>query len=534
MLSANFWFGKFKPHFTAELSGYFFGILNPKSKRVPVIFQFLLILNICCFNITLSWGQSECPPEVYKIRASYNRITRVYIFKCDTRWTVPEYLDEALVDSPVAFIVAGGGGGGMGESAGGGGAGGIVYTTVNLRPGNSVIVHIGDGGIGSQSYSNRGGRGGNTIFAGNVALGGGGGGSTDNLNGQKGGSGGGGAANQETGVSEGIEGGYAHRGGNGNRNNDNVRAGGGGGGAGGRGADGAPPSPGEGGLGVVTNLLQGVPLEIIRNAFAAGGGSTGRNPSLNSSFFSNGGKVNNFILGGSGNINQNGKGGNGTRNTGSGGGAGRGSGGDGGTGVVVLRMEFGILPVNWSYVRSHLNLSERYATINWATSKEWENSHFEVERSISGLKDWEKIGVVDGMGWTDKLSTYSFLDEKLPLSSGNVYYRLKQIDFNLQFEYSKTVALYLPEVKETKAMWKVYPNPVNDNNFQIVTTSREDISSIEVRLYASQNQMKVIKVSNERELTEAVRNMLGHQPKGVYVLEIKWNQKIEYLKIIKN
>ena len=421
----------------------------------------------------------------------------------------------------------------MGESAGGGGAGGIVYTTVNLKPGNPVMVHIGDGGAGSDSYNNRGSRGGNTIFAGNVALGGGGGGSSRNLNGGRGGSGGGAAAHDDIGVSEGSEGTYAHRGGHANMNNYNVRAGGGGGGAGGPGAHGAPPNPGEGGIGIMTALLNGVPISVIRNGFAAGGGSTGRNPSLNSSFFSNGGKVNSEIFGGSGNISDNGIGGKGRGNTGSGGGAGRGAGGDGGTGVVVLRMEFGILPVKWSYVRSHLNLSERSASIYWATSKEWENSHFDIERSITGIRDWEKIGSVEGVGWSDKLSTYSYTDEKLPLSGGNVYYRLKQVDFNLQFEYSKTIALYIPEVKDSKGIWKVYPNPVNDTNFQISRTTREDISSIEVRLVATHDNMRKVKVANERELTEAVRSMLEYMAKGVYVIEIEWNQQVEYLKIVK-
>ena len=221
-------------------------------------------------------------------------------------------------------------------------------------------------------------------------------------------------------------------------------------------------------------------------------------------------------------------------NTGSGGGAGRGSGGDGGTGVVVLRMEFGVLPVNWSYVRGDLNLSERSASINWATSKEWENSHFEIERSITGVKDWEKISVVEGMGWTDKLSTYSFKDEKLPLSGGNIYYRLKQVDFNLQFDYSKTIALHIPEIKDSKGIWKVYPNPINDTNFQISKTTREEITEMDVRLVSSHDQMRKVKVTNERELTAAVKAMLEHVSKGIYVIEIKWNQKVEYLKIMKN
>jgi len=195
---------------------------------------------------------------------------------------------------------------------------------------------------------------------------------------------------------------------------------------------------------------------------------------------------------------------------------------------------FEILPVAYEYIEGSHYLKSRSNVILWATFKEWENSHFEIERSINGISNWEKVGEVQGMGWTDEKTEYSFCDEKLPIGGGNIYYRLKQVDFNLKFEYSKTVTVKVPPLQVTKGKWRVYPNPVNDVNFYIARTELEEISSISVKVLSPTDQMRSVMVTNERELTEAVKKGFDKLPKGVFIVEIQWNQKVEYLKVIKN
>jgi len=201
----------------------------------------------------------------------------------------------------------------------------------------------------------------------------------------------------------------------------------------------------------------------------------------------------------------------------------------------LAQAGYNIQPVEWLYVNGIFNIHpERSTTINWATSKEWENSHFEVERSINGISNWQKIGEVQGMGWTDEVTKYSFCDEQLPLGGGSVYYRLKQVDFNLQFEYSKTVTLKVPAMQVTKGKWRVYPNPVNDATFRISRTEIEEISAISVRVVSGTNQLRSVKVANEQELTEVVKKEFANISKGMFLVEVHWNGKVEYLKILKN
>ena len=89
--------------------------------------------------------------------------------------------------------------------------------------------------------------------------------------------------------------------------------------------------------------------------------------------------------------------------------------------------------------------------INWASSKAWDFSHYELERSANG-KDFSKIANIDAAENSDLTETYAYTDHQ-PLS-GISYYRLKAVDVDGTFEY-KGIEL----VKFGTESFKVYPNP---------------------------------------------------------------------------
>ncbi len=100
--------------------------------------------------------------------------------------------------------------------------------------------------------------------------------------------------------------------------------------------------------------------------------------------------------------------------------------------------------------------------LNWTTASETNNKGFEVECSIKNsklkIKNFEPIGFVNGNGTSTELNHYSFKDENL--SPGKYKYRLKQIDFDGDFEYSTEieVEIGLPDKFE---LYQNYPNPFN-------------------------------------------------------------------------
>lgn len=72
----------------------------------------------------------------------------------------------------------------------------------------------------------------------------------------------------------------------------------------------------------------------------------------------------------------------------------------------------------------------------WQTSSEVNNDYFEVQKSYDG-GNFSMIEVVQGAGNSIEIIDYNYFDYSK--SSGDAYYRLKQVDFNGDFEYSNIV-----------------------------------------------------------------------------------------------
>ncbi|MEH0156711.1 hypothetical protein V6R21_21455 [Limibacter armeniacum] len=104
-----------------------------------------------------------------------------------------------------------------------------------------------------------------------------------------------------------------------------------------------------------------------------------------------------------------------------------------------------VLPVELIYFSAN-GVSEG-VQLSWATASEENNSHFEIERSTDGIT-YEKLGEVKGSGYTQMRVDYEFIDSNTP--SGDVFYRLKQVDYNGQYEY---FPLVYQDVSTTK--WEI-------------------------------------------------------------------------------
>jgi hypothetical protein len=77
-------------------------------------------------------------------------------------------------------------------------------------------------------------------------------------------------------------------------------------------------------------------------------------------------------------------------------------------------------------------------SLTWLTAAEINNDFFTIERSRNGV-NWEILTFVQGAGNSNQVLTYTWEDDQ-PLN-GISYYRLKQTDFDGQFEYFVPVAV---------------------------------------------------------------------------------------------
>lgn len=478
--------------------------------------------------------------------------TTIIRFTCDDTWQIP----EGLVTFSV-YAVGGGGGGGMGDTGGGGGGGGFASTTVTstspfgISAGNSLNIKVGQGGIGASTVNVKGGTGINSTVTSTIpdpsgtinvnlnALGGGGGGSFNNLDGGNGASGGGGAYGPLPSNIQGTGGtavpGQGRNGGNGGRGSQpsHARAGGGGGGAASVGENGGgngvgQSEPGYGGNGN-SFVINGTPFR-----YGAGGGGIGFNFNGNPNAPGLGGSATGIRIGG--NASGSGVGNNGTIYTGSGGGAGTTRGGNGGQGVVyVTYFNFSILPLDYLYFNATYNATNREGNLAWAVAKEWENSHFEVERAVNQIQNWTKVGEVTGKGYSDSPVEYGFIDKNLPAAGGNIFYRLKQVNFSGTYFYSATRSIQVEAVAGASS-WIIYPNPTSGVGFRLELVSQDPLLEGDVTATVSTilGQTERFNDPNIEDLSEKLGNYLQTKAAGVYILTLNWAGKTESFRIIKN
>jgi hypothetical protein len=121
-----------------------------------------------------------------------------------------------------------------------------------------------------------------------------------------------------------------------------------------------------------------------------------------------------------------------------------------------------LLPANCSFLPVTLTsfslLSQANAVqLSWSTASENNNRGFDVQRSNDGAS-WSQIGFVQGAGNSQTARHYRFSDKNL--LPGRYYYRLKQIDLDGKFTYTRTLVAQL-SAPSGYALGQNYPNPTS-------------------------------------------------------------------------
>ena len=104
--------------------------------------------------------------------------------------------------------------------------------------------------------------------------------------------------------------------------------------------------------------------------------------------------------------------------------------------------------------------------ISWATSQEQNSNYYDVERS-GDQTDWTSIGTVKAKGYSSTTTNY-FLNDKSPIS-GTGYYRLKMVDLDGKFTYSKTISV---TTDKNSLPLVIYSNPFSDQIRLKINVSR--------------------------------------------------------------
>ncbi|WP_149244297.1 LamG-like jellyroll fold domain-containing protein [Dyadobacter sp. 32] len=143
--------------------------------------------------------------------------------------------------------------------------------------------------------------------------------------------------------------------------------------------------------------------------------------------------------------------------------------------------------------------------LKWQTADEVNTLSFELESSRDG-RSFEKVATIDAVSAGD--NSYGYTDRSI--YKGIVYYRLRMIDIDGTFSYSRMVWLS----REGKGAINLYPNPTTDH----LTLSLDNgLINSEAKLYdASGKLLQTIKIASAEELIN-VKNL----PTGVYIIKFK-------------
>lgn len=181
------------------------------------------------------------------------------------------------------------------------------------------------------------------------------------------------------------------------------------------------------------------------------------------------------------------------------------------------------LPVHLLYIKG--KAVGRDALIEWATSGEIDNDYFDIERSANGIT-FSKIGTVKGSGNTSIQKTYQYTDEQ-PLAGTN-YYRIKQVDTNLDFIYSGIVSV---PITEPVIGISLSPNPAT--NLLLVKINGMEADEIDLNLMDQHGKIyKSISLKckkGENNFTFNIEDL----PKGLYYINLlgKNSQSVKFIKM---
>jgi hypothetical protein len=101
--------------------------------------------------------------------------------------------------------------------------------------------------------------------------------------------------------------------------------------------------------------------------------------------------------------------------------------------------------------------TDKTVTLNWSTEREINTKYFTVEKSVDQVS-FNPITNVTAAGSTEK-HTYLYTDRSM--LSGMIYYRLKMVDADGRFSFSKIIAITAPSFNSII----IFPNPVKDKLF---------------------------------------------------------------------
>ena len=186
-----------------------------------------------------------------------------------------------------------------------------------------------------------------------------------------------------------------------------------------------------------------------------------------------------------------------------------------------------VLPVTLISLEATNNGSNN-VLVSWASAKEINFSNYEVERSDDAV-NFTGIGQVNASQSEESTHNYSLTDNISGVKSTMLYYRLKLVDANGQFTYSKVVFVKLDQ---STAKISIYPNPAAD--YAVLRINADHPTEAGYRLMDGAGRQLIRKsfqvyTGSNNQVVDQINSL----PKGIYILQVTVDNSIYTEKLIK-
>ncbi len=179
-------------------------------------------------------------------------------------------------------------------------------------------------------------------------------------------------------------------------------------------------------------------------------------------------------------------------------------------GAISLNTNMSALPVKLKIFSASCLGSRR--VLKWSTASETNNQYFVIETSTDEV-NWKRVTQIAGAGNSAIVKQYSYTDANA--ITGNVFYRLLQVDFDGKSTYSDIIKT--TNCQEIAQSIKLYPNPASGSVSIQYEGDWKAVQSITIfnflgtRTYYADGFPAVINLTD--------------QPNGIYFVQVKLERK---------
>ena len=170
------------------------------------------------------------------------------------------------------------------------------------------------------------------------------------------------------------------------------------------------------------------------------------------------------------------------------------------------------LPVTFLNVTAEKNSNS--VNLNWEVAQEVNTLEYIIERSTDGL-NFSTIGSTPYKNGSAFGNTYAYTDNNLPAVSGSLYYRIRELDTDGKYVYSKIVSVLMNNLS---GKFSVYPNPAHNSvTVSFICTSAGPVSLrlFDIRGSLLWQQLYTAHTGQNNVEVDNIRNI----PTGTYILQ---------------